>query len=346
VGEGATAKLDDGGRPGPSYVGVDLGGTNLKVALVAADGTIVAREVEPTRGREGSTAVLAQIAAAVGRLAATATATGPAAAVGVGVPALIDMEAGVVLDLPNLPGRWPGVPVAGAVAAATGLPTFLINDVRALTVAEHALGAARGAETAVCVAVGTGIGGGLVAHGRVVLGLGGAAGEVGHLIVDPNGPRCGCGNHGCAEAFASGPAIAAEALRRLLQGSETAIGEMAGGNLAAVTPELVARAAAVGDPVAIEVLERAGSYLGLALVGVIATLAPEIVVLGGGVAQPEGFYWRAAEATARANSHSTEIDRIAFVPPAFGYDAGVLGAAWWAKLKHEGGSAGEAARPD
>ena len=311
-------------------VGVDLGGTNLKLALIDAQGRIIDQMIEPTRGEEGAERVLARIATGVRRLAAAAP--GRVVAVGVGVPALIDMEAGVVLDLPNLPGRWPRVPVTDIVARETGLPAFLINDVRAFTVAEHSLGAAQGTETAVCVAVGTGIGGGLIAHGRVVLGLGGSAGEVGHLILALDGPRCGCGNRGCAEVFASGPAIAAEAIRRVLQGNTTTLRDLADGDLAAITPALVAEAAAGGDPVAIEVLERAGTYLGLALAGVIATLAPEIVVLGGGVAQPGGFYWRAAEAAARANSHVTEIDRIVFAPPALGYDAGVIGAAWWAKL--------------
>jgi len=313
------------------YLGVDLGGTNLKLALIDADGTLLAREVEPTRGQDGHEAVLARIAAGAARLADRAP--GPVRAVGVGVPALIDMAAGVVLDLPNLPGRWTGVPVSSSIERQTGLPAFLINDVRAFTVAEHALGAARGTETALCAAVGTGIGGGLVAHRRVVMGLGGAAGEIGHLIVQPGGPRCGCGNRGCAEALASGPAIAAEAIRRILQGNTTSLGELAGGDLDLITPELVARAAEAGDAVATEVLERAGYFLGLALAGVIATLAPEVVVIGGGVAQPDGVFWRSAEATARAHSHSTEIDRIAFLPPALGYDAGVVGAAWWAKLE-------------
>lgn len=313
------------------FIGVDLGGTNLKLALIDGTGTILAREIEPTRGHEGHQAVIDRIITGVGRLA---TDSGiPVWAVGLGVPALIDMAGGIVLDLPNLPGRWRGIPVTDPIARRTGFPVSLINDVRAFTVAEHALGGAAGVETALCVAIGTGIGGGIIAHGRVLMGLGGAAGEIGHLIVEPNGPHCGCGNRGCVEALASGPAIAAEAMRRILQGHTTRIGELAAGNLANITPELVARAADAGDDVATEVLERAGYYLGLGLAGVIATVAPERVVLGGGVAQPDGAYWRSAEATARVHSKSTEIDRIAFVPPALGYDAGVIGAAWWAKLQ-------------
>lgn len=313
------------------FAGVDLGGTNLKLALVAGDGRIVARQTVPTLAHEGHAAVLRRMADGVGRLVASAPAEGAVRAVGVGVPGDLDMGTGVVKDLPNLSGRWRDVPVGRLMQEAAGLPTFLINDVRAFTVAEHALGAARGAETAVCVAVGTGIGGGLVTHGRVNFGLGGAAGEVGHVIVLADGPRCSCGNRGCVEPLASGPAIAADAMRRVVQGFTTDLTRLAGDDLRTITPELVARAAAAGDAVAMDVLERAGYYLGLALAGVIAVVAPEVIVIGGGVAQAGGIYWRTIEATARANSHVTDIDRIAFRPAALGYDAGVIGAALWGK---------------
>jgi glucokinase len=235
--------------------------------------------------------------------------------------------------LPNLPGQWPGVPISAPMREATGLPTALINDVRAFTVGEHELGAAKGATTAICYAIGTGIGGGIVAHGRVNLGLGGAGGELGHMIVDVSGPRCGCGNHGCAEAFASGPAITAEADRRILQGFTTILGDLVGNDLNKMSPAIVEKAAATGDEVAIDVLEWAGMHLGLAVASAIAALAPEVVVIGGGNVKPGGVFWHAIETTARANSHVTEIDRIVFKPAALGYDAGVIGAALWGKMR-------------
>lgn len=313
------------------YAGVDLGGTNIKLALIAVDGRVVARETVPTLAHEGQEAVLRRMAAGIARLRQAAPVGGTVAAAGVGVPGDLDMAAGVVKDLPNLPGRWQGVPVGALLREATGLPVALINDVRAFTLAEHALGAARGAETAVCVAVGTGIGGGIVAHGRVHFGLGGAAGELGHIIVQPDGPACTCGNRGCAEPLASGPAIVAEAMRRIVQGFATDLTRLVGGDLSRLTPELVARAAAAGDAVATDVLERAGYFLGLALAGVIAVVAPEVVVIGGGVAQAGDIYWRAIEETARRHSHVTDIARIAFKPAALGYEAGVIGAALWAR---------------
>jgi glucokinase len=315
-------------------IGIDLGGTFLKMALLASDGSIAARETVPTGGVEGFEAVLGRMAAGARRLRAQAPA-GEIAGIGVGVPGMVDMAAGVVDDIPNLPGRWQGAPLGPLLARETGLPTRLINDARAFMLAEHRLGAAHGASTALGVTVGTGIGGAIVANGQLLFGLGGAAGEIGHIIVQPDGIACACGNRGCVEPLATGPAIAGEAVRRILQGFTTSLLRLAGGDLNAITPALVAEAADAGDPVAIEILSDAGRWLGLALAGAIATLAPEIVVLGGGVAQPGGIYWRAAEAAARAHSHVTDIDRIAFRPAALGYDAGVVGAALWGRERRE-----------
>ncbi|HEU5431522.1 MAG TPA: ROK family protein, partial [Thermomicrobiales bacterium] len=263
-------------------IGVDLGGTFLKMALLAPDGSIAAREMVPTGGGEGFEAVLGRMAGGVQRLMARAPG-GDVVGIGVGVPGMVDMAVGVVADIPNLPGRWQRAPLGPLLARETGRPTRLINDARAFMLAEHRLGAARGAATALGVTVGTGIGGAIVANGQLLFGLGGAAGEIGHIIVQPDGVACACGNRGCVEPLATGPAIAGEAVRRILQGFTTSLPRLAGNDLNAITPALVAQAAVEGDAVAIEILSDAGRWLGLALAGAIATLAPEVVVLGGGV---------------------------------------------------------------
>lgn len=309
-------------------IGVDLGGTYLKLALVDGAGEIRERLTLPTGGADGQAAVIERMLAGIAELRQRAGDV-PVTAVGIGVPGMVDMATGVTGDLPNLPGRWTGVPVGPDVAAATGLPVALINDGKAFAVAEHRLGAAAGAETALLAAVGTGIGGAVIAQGEVLFGVGGAAGEIGHLVLQPEGPRCTCGNLGCVETLANGPAIVAEAVRRIVQGFATSLTAASGGDLNAVTAELVAREAEAGDPVAREVIDRAGAWLGMALAGAIALLAPEVVVIGGGVAPARSRYFRAAEATARAHSGVTEIDRIAFRPARLGYDAGVSGAAIW-----------------
>ncbi|MEA2594264.1 MAG: glucokinase [Thermomicrobiales bacterium] len=311
------------------HIGVDLGGTNIKFALIDAAGVVIKRKTVPSEAHEGHDAVLGRMIDGAREIARVAPASGAVTSIGAAVPGVIDMDTGLVKFLPNLPGQWPGVEVGKPMRQATGLPTFLINDVRAFTVAELELGAAKGATTALCYAIGTGIGGGVVAHGQVNLGVGGAGGELGHMVVNVDGPRCGCGNRGCAEAYASGPSITAEANRRILQGFTTILGDLVGQDLNKMSPAVVERAAEAGDEVAIEVLEWAGLHLGLAVASAIAALAPEVVVIGGGNVKPGGVFWNAIEATARANCHVTEVDRIAFRPAALGYDAGVIGAALW-----------------
>ena len=317
--------------PGDHAVGVDLGGTNIKVALLDGAGAIVARRTVPTRGAEGHDAVVGRMVAEVEGMRARLPAGAALGSVGVGVPGQLDMVTGETHDLPNLSGRWAGVPVGATMADGLGLPVHLINDVRAFTIAEHELGAARGARDVVCYAVGTGIGGGLIIGGKVHFGIGGSAGELGHIVVAPDGPRCSCGNVGCVEALASGPSIVAEANRRMLQGFTTDLFRRVGGDLNAMTPAIVEEAAAAGDDVAREVLERAGFYLGVSMAGIVAAVAPEVVVVGGGVVTPHGVLWEAFERTARASNAVTDMSRVHFVPAALGYDAGVIGAATWGR---------------
>lgn len=324
--------MTDGGT---FHIGVDLGGTNIKFVLLGRELNTVERLTMPTNGHEGYDAVIGRMIEGIRRLE-EAAGNGTIASVGVAVPGVLDMVEGSTIFLPNLPGHWEHIPVGRRIHEATGHRAWLINDVRAFTVGEHELGAAKGYETALCYAVGTGIGGGIVAHGRVNFGLGGAGGELGHMIVDPQGPRCGCGNRGCAEAFATGPAIIGEANRRISQRATTILHDMIDNDLNRMSVDIVERAAAAGDAVAIEVLENAGYYLGLAVASAIAALAPEAVILGGGNCKPGGIFWNAIERTARSHCHVTEVDRIVFKPPVLGYEAGVIGAAIWGKKVERG----------
>jgi glucokinase len=312
--------------PESGAIGIDLGGTNLKLALLDGENRIVARLMVPTGGAEGHDAVIERMIDGVKSLRAENAAI-DVAGIGIGVPGEVDMESGITGDLPNLPGRWRNVPVGPAIAAATGLPVGMINDAKAFALAEYRLGAAAGVDTAICVTAGTGIGGAIIARGQILYGLGELAGEIGHLILQPDGPRCTCGNLGCAETLATGPAIVGEAVRRVVQGFTTSLGNLSEGDLDAITPELVARAADEGDLVAMDVIDRAGRWLGLALAGAIALLAPEVVVIGGGVAPAGGRYFHAAEEVARSHTGVIDITRVGFRPASLGYEAGVIGAA-------------------
>ena len=313
------------------HIGVDLGGTNIKFVLLGHDLRTVEHITVPTEGHEGDEAVIGRMIAGIRRLEQVAGSSGRVTSVGVAVPGLIDMVEGITFFLPNLPGTWKDVPVGRKIHEATGHRTSLINDVRAFTVGELELGAAKGYDTALCYAVGTGIGGGVITHGRVHFGLGGAAGELGHMVVDPQGPRCGCGNRGCAEAFATGPAIIGEANRRISQRATTIMHDMIENDLNRMSVTIVERAAAQGDAVATEVLENAGYYFGIAVASAITAIAPEVVIMGGGNMKPGGVFWNAIERTARAHCRITEIDRIVFKPAALGYEAGVIGSAIWGK---------------
>lgn len=324
------------------HVGVDLGGTTMAAALLDEGGHVLEKAIVPTLAHEGHDAVIDRMAQLVQRVIGSAG-VGPAqvGGIGIGVPGMLDMEKGLTLFLPNLPGTWPRVPLAPRIEQALGLPTFLLNDVRSITLGEKSYGAGREVDNLVCLAIGTGIGGGIVVGGKLLLGLDGTAGEVGHHIIDPYGPRCGCGNRGCLEAFASGPAIASMGVRAVKQGLTTCIGELCDYDLNAITPKLIYEAAQEGDAVAQEIYEMAGFYIGIGVANLITIFSPQMVVIGGGVAQAGELLLAPIRETARQRVHVTPFEKVEIVLAELGTDAGMMGAAAWAKqqLAAEGSKA-------
>ena len=320
-------------------IGIDLGGTNLRAGIVATDtGEVRALQSVPTLAREGPDAVIERIG---GLICAVADCGGLArapigaiGAVGIGVPGVVDLDRGEIRFLPNLPGAWPGVPLSAAIAARVGVPVYLLNDVRAITYGEWKFGAGRTADgsvaTLACFAIGTGIGGGLVINGRLHLGIGGTAGELGHQTIDYNGPLCGCGNRGCLEALASGPAIAALGAKAVMQGINTSIGRLVDYDLNRITPAVIAEAARQGDPLAREIWQQAGTYLGVAIANVLVMLGPRRVVIAGGVAAAGDLLLDPARRTVRERVSMMPIDQVEIVLAQLGANAGVVGAALWA----------------
>jgi glucokinase len=319
------------------FVGVDLGGTTVTGAVVdVTSGDVLGRQRVPTLAKEGHDAVMARMADLIDRAIGDAGLDRKeVGGVGIGAPGVLDLERGVTLFLPNLPGEWRNVPLRAAIEQKVGLPVSLLNDVRSFTLGEKTFGAGRDVHTIVGIAIGTGIGGGLVVSGQLHLGLEGTAGEVGHHIIDPYGPPCGCGSRGCLEAFASGPAITAMALKAITQGRTTRIAELVSYDLNRVTPEVVCRAALDGDSVAQEVYRRAGFYLGIGVANLITIISPQMVVIGGGVAQAGDLLFDPIRRTARESVHVTPFDRVQIVPAELGTDAGLIGAAVWASLHKE-----------
>jgi glucokinase len=318
-----------------SFVGVDLGGTTLSAAVVdVQSGDVLGRHRVPTLAREGHDVVMARTADLIDAVVADAgLGKDVIGGVGVGAPGVLDLERGMTLFLPNLPGEWRNVPLKATIENRVGLQVSLLNDVRSFTLGEKTFGAGRDVETLVGIAIGTGIGGGLVIDGKLHLGLEGTAGEVGHHVIDPYGPRCGCGSRGCLEAFASGAAITAMALKAITQGRTTRIAELVSYDLNEVTPEVISRAALDGDAIAQEIYERAGFCIGVGVANLIAIISPQMVVIGGGVAQAGDLLFGPIRRTARARVHVTPIDQVEIVPAELGTDAGLIGAAVWASLR-------------
>ena len=231
--------------------------------------------------------------------------------------------------LPNLPGTWPHVPLRDTITKLTDLPVALLNDVRSITNGEWLFGAGRGVDTLAVFAIGTGIGGGLVINGQLHLGIGGTAGELGHTTIDFNGPRCGCGNYGCLEAFASASAIAAMGIKAVAQGLTTSIGDLCEYDLNAITPELIADAAQAGDKIAMDVYEQAGFYLGIAAANVCVSLGPRRIVIGGGVSQAGDLLLNPIRRTLRERVTIMPIEQVEVVQSQLGNNAGIIGVACW-----------------
>lgn len=313
-------------------IGVDLGGTNLRAGVVdPVSGEISHLTSVPTHAAEGHDAVMRRMGELVNNVIhVSGRSPTEFAAIGIGVPGMLDLERGTTLFLPNLPGNWRNVPLAATIQSLTGLPVALLNDVRAITYGEWKFGAGRGAETVAVFAIGTGIGGGLVIHNRLHLGLGGTAGELGHMTIDFNGPRCGCGNHGCVEAFASGPAIAAMGMKAVAQGLTTTIGARVGYDLNQITPEVIAQAAEEGDAIAREIFDQAGMYLGVAIASIIVAVTPKRVIIAGGIARAGDLLLEPIRRTVQQRVTLAPVEQIQIIPAALGDKAGVAGVALWA----------------
>lgn len=267
-------------------VGIDLGGTAIKVALADARGEIFITESIATRSQEGPDAVIERMIGLIRRLLAQHDVPRELIGIGIGVPGLVDVPSGVTRFLPNFPTQWRDIPLARRIGDAMGCPVRLLNDVRTATLGELRFGHGREIDgvTMAFFSIGTGIGGGVVVDGRLRLGPLGAAGEIGHQTMVPGGPRCGCGNRGCLEAIASGSAIAAQGVRLVRSGLAPRLRQIVGDDDARVTTRTMMQAAP-DDPPVMEAIRDAAKMIGIAAANVVTILHPSLIVLGGGVAE-------------------------------------------------------------
>ena len=293
--------------PVSRHLGLDLGGTNIKWVVAERDAgvwRVLDRDQVATPAADGPDAVVSRLAA----VGAEAMGRSPGVtSVGIGIPGLYDPAAGTTRFLVNVPGAWAGRPVAGPVGAALRLPACLINDARAFGLAELRLGAGRGASSMIGLTLGTGVGGVVVVDGRVLQGHDGTAGEIGHQTIDPDGPWCGCGNRGCLEAFARADQIAAAC------GTATA-------------EEAVVRARA-GDVRARDGLADIARYLGIGIANMIVVIAPDRVVIGGGIAAAADLLLGPIRDELRRRVRTTSLDDVEIVTAELGTWAGAIGAA-------------------
>ncbi len=306
-------------------IGIDLGGTKTEVALVSDTGKILKNIRFTTTAQEGPEAATEKISRAVRDLLLGSE--HPAVGLGVGVAGQIGTSGETVRFAPNL--NWHEVPLVTALQQQLELPVVLLNDVRAATWAEWLFGAGRGCNDLVCLFVGTGIGGGVVSGGRMLIGSSNSAGELGHMTVDLNGPPCNCGNLGCLEALAGGWAIARRAREAVANDPQAGapLQSMANGQEEKITAELVARSARAGDPLASRIVAEIAEALVAGTVGLINAFNPTRLILGGGVIEGIPDLIRSIDQGTKARALRASCEDLQVLPAELGNSAGVIGAA-------------------
>lgn len=318
-------------------VGVDLGGTNIVVGTVAEDGsTLYGVRADWTRPEEGSAAVISRIGRLVEESIAEAGRVGGItrdriSGVGIGAPGPLDREAGVVLVTPNL--GWKNLPLRQLVSEATGLPATLDNDANCAIYGEWWVGAAKGSRYLVGITIGTGIGGGIVIDGKIYHGAADAAGEIGHMTIDSTGRRCKCGNYGCLEAYASGPAIAARAIEGVEAGADTKLPDYVGGDLSKITAQTVYEAAHDSDEFALEVVRDTAKFLGAGVANLLNIFNPDTFVIAGGVTLAGDKLFLPLRAEVKRRAFKPAWERCTILPAELPGTAGVYGAAATFKMQ-------------
>ncbi len=315
-------------------LGIDLGGTKILAGIVDPKGQIIARAKKKTRVDHGSNQVLDRILAVAHEAAGLAGLdVTDLAGCGIGAPGQIDLKTGTIVYAPNL--GWREVPLEQRLREGLGIPAFLDNDVNVIAVAEHMWGAAQGVDTFVAVAVGTGIGSGIILRGELWHGFNGTAGEIGHTVIDQDGPKWPLSNRGCLESLASRTAMGKRLAKAMASGAKTVLRRLTdGGKVEEISSGKLAKAAEAGDVLVLSELKFSARILGIALGNVINFLGPQMIVLGGGVMQACGELMlktivKNAKATAIANSG----DNVQIVLSTLGDDAGILGAAALARRR-------------
>jgi len=302
---------------------LDIGGTHFRLALADEKGQLLRQGKGDSRPESGPEEALGRIKEAIAEML-SGIEPGSVSGMGIAVAGLVTPTTGVLLTSPNLLS-WYNTPLKEIFEHELQLPVLVGNDANLAALGEHRFGAGVGSDDILYITVSTGIGGGVISGGKLLTGSSGFAGEIGHMTIDLNGPKCNCGNVGCLEAMASGTAIARLALEKLSHGEASAITDLIDGDLARVTAKVVVEAARSGDPVAQEVVHTAATNLGVGVTNLVHIFNPEIVILGGGVSQSGELLFEPVRQVVAERTMPDYSVRI--VPAALGDDCGLLGAA-------------------
>jgi len=318
------------------FLGVDLGGTNIQAAAVRKGKILISKKTS-TQANKGAEVVIDRIEKVLRQVMDKVDKSpGDFKALCIGAPGAVNLETGMVNEAPNL--DWINVPLGKELEARLDLPVFVDNDVNVGTAGEHAYGAGRGAQHMVGIFVGTGIGGGVIINDQLHYGGRGAAGEIGHMVIVPNGRLCGCGKKGCLEAYASKTGIAASIREQISLGRDSYLKKaLKRKGKPPLSSSLIEEALIAGDPVTIEAIKDAQFYLGLQTANLVNTLDPNIIVFGGGLVEQLGkdFLKPIKKTAKKYYLQQKHTNRIQIVPAALGDDAGTIGAAVVAQLRHQ-----------
>lgn len=317
-------------------LGVDIGGTEIKLVLLDEKAEVIATSSIATQARCGPAVALGRLMETVrSLLLSKGIPQEKLMALGIGAAGPLDIGRGAVVQAPNLPG-WEGSPIMEILSRGLGIPVFLENDANLAAFGEQRLGAGRGTDSLVCFTLGTGIGGGVIIDGEIFTGGLGAGAELGHITIDLEGPPCACGNRGCLEALASATAVVRMATEALREGRVEMISKLVGGDIGKVTAETVHQAALNGDAVAVEILGRAGRNLGVGIASIVNIFAPRMVVLGGGLMNAGPFILKPARDEAMRRALKCFTEELSIVPATLGGWAGAIGAACYAGHRLKG----------
>jgi glucokinase len=308
-------------------IGMDLGGTNVRAAVITRDGRIIGEGRADSKAMEGLDTTIGQMLLSVRMAVENSGADiSQIGGIGMAIPGTVRSDAGVVDWSPNFKD-WNGVNVGEPITRELGIPAFMGNDASVAAFGEYTFGAGRGAKCMVMFTIGTGIGSGLVIDGHIYSGVSGVAAEMGHHIIQADGPRCSCGRYGCVEAIARRDAIVDRAARKAHSGRHTSLIAKCDHDLRYITPAMIAEAAAEGDAISMETLDETGYYIGLACSNAINILNPDKVVIGGGIAQAGDLLFDPIRRTVEVNALYQALQVCEVVPAQLGDDAGVFGGA-------------------